>query len=354
MTSLPNLRKALKYTQGTLKNLLAKALIEYYEARGYRLLTVGRIKATLIITEGWIPPRPIPLKKIKLTWEKSTLPLPWRWKGLAEKLRKECGLVIIDNPVYRLIKVETDLNLTFTMGSYEEFIETCGALEWEVALAISQLEELPKDMQKLLLFIEDKLEFRSKINPLNLENRCAALGINTLTVIKEEGRAYMLIHHRGFRTAEGRGSLHVVPAGTFQPLDKHDRYHHLEFDLTWNIIREFAEELLGLKGSEKQNHIYKQLLKLKEILLSAGDLFFLGLTLDVMRLKPEILTLLILNSKQLETFDVKFNIKRGWEGTVEKILLNKKTLHTIIKNPRMLSAGKGCLMLSLPVLNNIL
>lgn len=129
------------------------------------------------------------------------------------------------------------------------------------------------------------------------DNRVSAIGVCALTVFynvstddeSEESSAYICIHHRGENVAEARNIVSLVPAGGLQltaDLDDVDPFAN-------NTIREFEEEIMGrpemvepesynyLEDSEECNEFMK--------------VFFCTMGLDPLTLKPEVMTLLLVN-----------------------------------------------------------
>jgi len=355
------------------RNSLAKLMMEFYkEHEDFQLLPLQEagVSIPLIAKEGWIPSKPIDISEVGLEWASASSESFNRWDGLVERLREECGLRIWNGRTYRLVDVETDqdqISLHFTLGWYVDYVETCEALTWELGESLKHLirrltgtgsgKELLKDSKVIK---ESQLRRRERIQLFDLKNRSAAVGINTLTIIGTGNREedIFLIHKRAEETVEAIGAEHVVPAGTFQPLNQNDAFHKVEFSLRRNVMREFGEELLN--NENKKEELNRdlgaidpdapfsedpELQRLKELFdMPAIRLFFLGIALDCVTTKPEILTVLLVNRENLKS--IRGKPISNWEGHHESVSFSKEQLREWMSHDVMLPAGAGCLALA--------
>jgi hypothetical protein len=359
---------------GLNRNKLAEVLAEHYENFGSRILEIDKMRIPLIVSDAWIPEKPLDFSKITLEWEGGPSAFPSKWEGLVERLTRECEVVIEDNPTYRLLSMKNGegLCLKFGLGSYKDYVETCEALAWELAWHVrpsivrrlighknTETREKCKETLK-----KPTLKKRSKIEALDFSNRSTAVGINVLTVITNpnEGQrdATFLIHHRGKVVAEGIEAFHVIPAGTFQPFHKRDAYHDVEFNIAWTILREFGEEVLNKETIIKTKWSYldpkapfEEDEELKKLYLlfqkECVNLYFLGIGLDCLTLKPEIMILLLINGRTMANVipRVKRGLEGNWEGRIiENRAFEKKELRALVANAKMTPSGKGCCALA--------
>ncbi len=131
---------------------------------------------------------------------------------------------------------------------YYSFLNTCKALE--------------------LLYETKEKKQKFEIDILDLTNRYVGIGINCLTVIKNvrkrtdptKKRNYFLIHSRSDKIIESPNKVHVVPAGSYQPITSIDSINQnntasSEFNRNMEntVYREFCEEILNTNHANEIN-----------------------------------------------------------------------------------------------------
>lgn len=129
------------------------------------------------------------------------------------------------------------------------------------------------------------------------DNRVAAIGVCALTVFynvlasedSKEPSAYICIHHRGENVAEARNIVSLVPAGGLQLTADVDAVE----PFANNTIREFEEEVMGRPEMvEPESYNY---LEDSEECDKFMKVFFCTMGLDPLTLKPEVVTLLLVD-----------------------------------------------------------
>lgn len=367
--------KVVVQNRSFIQKLIMLYYVEQQSNLGWETIEEADIVCPLLAFKGWIPNKPLEINKISFQWDDNEYLIKERWSGLAEKL-KQHKVRIDNNMTYRLLKIipsREEMELTFTHGWYQDYYETCEALTWEVAMTLlpmyNQEQKQIIESEKLWYEIKSSLSMRDKIDPRNFQNRSMTPGINTLTVITESDleKTLFLMHHRagnkntqtngnGKIPAEAIGTWHVVPAGTFQPLSQDDVHRNVELSISRNILREFGEELLNkeeyirqpgrLFDPDRPFLVDDQLKKLK-ILFStrAVELRFLGCALDCVTLKPELLTLAIVNGDRL--FAEVGDLEDSWEGMHSIHEFTIKELNHWLKQPSILPAAAGCIALAI-------
>ena len=148
---------------------------------------------------------------------------------------------------------------------------------------------------------------------------CASIACSVLTVLKSsDGKYKYLIMKDSAAKASSAFERHVIPSFMFQPIARQESEQERELDLELSVIREYGEELLGLKELEPAEivdillgYINKNYLlnSLRE--KTKTNEFFLektGFILDIYSLRPEITFLLIIHEKEYSE-----SIRPSWE-----------------------------------------
>lgn len=268
-----------------------------------------------------------------------------------------------DGYTYRLMQIDTGhsgLSLKFARSKYFSFIDTCEALAFEAAtFAFNRETKINKSYSMTLR--------QSLGGVYDLSNRNAVLGINSGTLLLDRGTGRCsLIGHRRRRVAEAVNTIHVVPAGTFQPLAS-DRFGGWE-DAAWerdfsildNIVREFMEEVLGMGRKirfaarigdwrtmdEEVSAAYNLIMTaIKDKNGSKADcrVWFFGVGFDPVNWKPEMLTAIVMDR---EFF---YALRPHWneEGRAHNIEFSEYEVNNILEHPNdsWLSAGVACVHL---------
>lgn len=205
-------------------------------------------------------------------------------------------------PSYRLLDAAPAARrLEFGLGAYFDKLDICEALAHETA-AVCMAEGLPASAEKL----RGLLPFRELIgDPFEPQRRAIIPAVATLTIRRRCHRAEpsFLLHWRDpAKVAIGGGIYGVIPTGEFQPSSASPRDRHNDFDLWRNMVREYAEELLGAPEHDttRTEPIDYENWPLHQRLQSArvhGSLnaFFLGLGIDPLTLATNVLTVVVID-----------------------------------------------------------
>jgi hypothetical protein len=250
---------------------------------------------------------------------------------------------------YRLLAMELDRpgSAIFTYGpcKYFDYYDTC-----EVhALKIASLERDGADL--------------IDIDPFDLAGHAAVPGINALTIFlnfKDSGaeRSCFLLHRRSSATVQAGNTLHVVPSGQHQPSHA---FYGLDSDVSiWRtMVREFCEELYnvseahGLSTSAGDPLDAPPCRRIVEPIFRSGasQAYLLGMGLDPVTAKPEILVANIVDFRKLtpQHRDLLRRQASNWEGRLQYCTLTKAQVQTQLELDRShdlkwLPAGKACLM----------
>lgn len=171
--------------------------------------------------------------------------------------------------------------------------------------------------------------------------------IGTLTIRGGESPSVVLHHRDGARVAGGGGTVHLLPAGIFQPSSVLPAAIERDFNLWRTIQREYAEELLGRDEYDGSGapidyeHLHP--FAAMDHALTQGRLrvWCLGLTLDALTLAGDILTVAVFEP---ELYDELFSeaVASNSEGSVSAraVPFERHTLDQLRDSGR-LSPGAG-------------
>lgn len=222
-----------------------------------------RVEGTTCITlPEWMPPKPVDLREIELTWQETAGPppvtgaepeaAPYRassveglpYRRYSQAIRALAKPSLFENRgSYRLLDLAWEDGagrMTFGYTTYFDMVDVCEVLAHELAAKWMQLPEGTKPQ------LED-LPFRQKVGDLfDLSHRPVLPSINTLTIRRgSTGDTFFLHRRSSAKVAVAGGTSHVIPAGVFQPSGIAPWNMAGDFDLWRSILREYSEEMLG-------------------------------------------------------------------------------------------------------------
>lgn len=127
--------------------------------------------------------------------------------------------------------------------------------------------------------------------------RASGVGISTLIAYREGGRTLMNLRRRGrLSISTRRGMFHVFPAGFFQaPFGELDAEHSIEHGVLWEYLEEFHDRKDPVGERRDPTWFYDEgpVRDLRALLRNGlATHSLLGVALDLMNLRPEVLTLL--------------------------------------------------------------
>lgn len=338
MTATPTFVEVFRSIGVNAPRLITQSLAEQHAWR-----TEERIP--LLTAPGWIPERPLGLEDVRLTYtagrtdgiDEARRRLVPYWDGPAdgEALPTYSGTVgrnapppvWFDGPSYRLLGVNArseSVQLDFTGSTYFEGYDTTESLGYEAAYTFASTggQTITGPYRTWLA------------DPFDLTLRSGIPGVNTLTVRQSRNEATFYLHRRtGVATA--RNTVHVVPAGEFQPSASRPGAQFLDLDLRTTIVREYTEEFLG--AADIVNPVHSERPHDDERVdraLRGGSArcFYLGLGLYSLTWKPEILIVCVFDSKQFDrTFAgmVSSMVEGRFEGPGGRLLNEGDRLHGV-------------------------
>lgn len=335
----------------------------------------------VLTKEHWIPPTPLTLESVSLNLEANASNedlypskelvrrlMSFGRDGFGAKSYSE-AIELYDRPSlwfdsasYRLLDIRTShdehgqesgLEFIFGMARYFDAQDTAEFLAYEVADRAMQ-KKRPLTGGAYRKWLED---------PFRFDRRCAVPGISALTIRRATNGCFFFMHRRDSNNvAVGMSTTHVVPSGEFQPHNDILPVWRLDLSLWNTVMREYAEEYLGQKGSAgnagliidyARDEPYRRLAAAR----SRGDVTvrFLGIGLDPVRWKPEIALACVWDAS---AFDRIFRrmLSENAEGTIitgrrvsgkfEGIPFNEVNVLGYAKEPTTLPAGRMCLSLA--------
>lgn len=283
-------------------------------------------------------------------WDKSKNPhavfLPTKAEGYAENVKYHCGVRLMSLPLYAMENIVWDKNsgtvdLYVKKGYYFDFYDSCEVMSAEMAYY--------RRIKTQGSLLPGKLPIRDSVKDVfDLKNRFAGIGIITLTILKnvtvadDKKKNFFLVHKRSQKVAEGTGSYHAVPAGSYQPaaVEFPESVDPADKNLESTVIREFGEELFGIDEFE---NLYNS--KLLQGGLGLPHPFFMGVGLDPLNLKTELMACMIIDAEQdsraerpvfggKKTFsDIEKVISDSYEGAVSLKELTPVMLRQFYDNP---------------------
>ena len=225
--------------------------------------------------------------------------MPYRGLTYSDNVKMTLGKKISYLPIYALAEEPKTEGGSVTVPvrtcQYCQFFDTCDYLSFEIAHAM-RIRRIPPEAIRM-----PDLPYRSSIEPYDLSNRHTGIGISTLTVvvnIPDEIGQVFLVHNRKGKTAEGGEAYHAVPAGSYEPIDgmNPETHGNRPFD---SAFREFIEEVIDTRYDFVSS---PDLLKYFSEKVHA-DIFYLGIGLEPLNLKAEMMSLMIVDFQMSSLFD---------------------------------------------------
>jgi hypothetical protein len=342
----------------------------------------------LIVKRGWL------LEKPMLISAASSLPArndyvkdarPYRLDGLDSeyisiKNRVAAGKRRPTNgETYRVIEIvksNDELNFQFGLMGYYDYINSCEALAAELADFALRNPEFSDEKGTLCEPADiPLLPHRGAPEEIyNFYTRSAGAGVNCLLLLKNyfngvysknvNRSSKFVLHNRGTNTLEAQNTVHVVPAGGHQPMAKgfgDDR----ELSIWRTAVREFFEELFNKEeaaGIHAHGEDFFDLPKIRPLVEAffgvdgAAKVYLLGVGLDPVTTKPEILVTIVVDwlaasNKYLQRSQaLSLKVEENYEGEVSFIDLTRDNLLREASRPRrgttVLPAGAACMLMA--------
>jgi hypothetical protein len=173
-------------------------------------------------------------------------------------------------------------------------------------------------------------ELKSVVVDNNFKNFELSLGSSCLFICNTESHGYQALLAKKSQGANGFNDLHVIPASMLQPVGNNPLNYNLELNIKNQVIRELAEEVFNYPettGSHANNLIdeiysYPEISHLESLLKSGEAEFHVtGFHLDLFRLRPEILSTIIIHDKEwAKEHFCAFKVLGNWEIKKEGVV----------------------------------
>ncbi|MBQ6808768.1 MAG: hypothetical protein IJP07_06410 [Firmicutes bacterium] len=360
----------------------AESCLELYRERYKAQIRSGEVVVrNLIYKRNWVQAagnerfcnlNDVPVQITPIHWGKNPPRarfLPYPKEGFSANKKYELSgntSKLFNGKLFALHEIQGDLNrgdlsVSVKNGGYFDFLDTCEYLVYEMSYARRvQRKKPPYRLGSLPAF--SVLPNRSRYGDVfDMGNRFAGIGINTATILynveipgdsgEPEKSAVLLLHHRSSQVAEGIGAIHVIPAGSYQPVGT-------QLDSVFNrnlantVYREFGEELLNI-----DEFIHLNTEEMLEDKYCQWQVLLLGFGIEPLNTKIEVLTTLQVDMEQPENQRLfascrtlaqleKF-FSTNYEGNLSLIPMNRKNLQQYQQDPRMTPAGKELLAILL-------
>ena len=362
-----NLKKMIKSIRVE-RYYYARESLRYYRERYRENGSV--VVDNILYRRGWVQPPDdpwfLPLSQIHLNladgtanlWNSQNNPqprfLPTPREGYAENAKFHCDVNLMNLPLYGLGGVQIngsgsqkEITLDICKGYYYDFYNTCEILSAE--MADRRRIKMDQNLSQGRLPLRDKV-----LDVFDFSNRFAGIGINVLTILQNvrdtsgQRHNYFLLHKRSSQgVAEGSNSYHVVPAGSYQPatVEFPEKVDPMDRNLNSTVVREFGEELLGIE--EFSDLFNAELVMAYEKVPTAS---FIGVGLDPLNTKAEILACLTLDVGKTPLFDgkqssseIQEHLTETYEGAVSLKPLSMSMLKQFRDNPMSIPAFRQIL-----------
>lgn len=271
-------------------------------------------------------------------------------KELVAKLKNQ-GKIIYDNTTYRLVGISGN-EISIGLSKYYQNLSNCDSFYYQLIDIYQDYKNPDQHVEKWLAQL-DKL-----IVDKNFDDISASIGCSTLFVMKtNDTYKYFIVDNSDKKNDVF--SKHVTPAFMFQPLKNSSKEELIQqLDVKQQMMREFGEELLNMTEVEDSHMYTSQQRKLAahpvlskiNACLDTGKATFktLGISLDVFRFRPEILSVLIIEDDEFSNLFYD-NVALNWEcarikdydlfDTEQYLELLNDTKHPLV------SPGAACLKL---------
>ncbi len=238
------------------------------------------------------------------------------------------GRKLWDNDVYRLLSINGG-ELEFGLTRFFKVLSSSDCFLYEL------VRSLPADGNASLESLRDSellRRWRETVQRLveqgAFQHLSAAVGVSVLTVFQGPGKSgkceYGYLSVENSKEKNGAKDRHVIPSFILEPFTKDPVEQSKELSLEYQVLREFGEEIVGLPELrsittwEAAWHILNDNETCRDLIAllrtSGAKLVTTGVSLDLLRLRPEITCVLLILDP--DYFQRNADSLRGsWENT---------------------------------------
>ena len=265
--------------------------------------------------------------RLKYARGQNGVKLPYNKLSFTENVKALTGKYVMNELTYGLTAVKTEegggMCLDVCLGKYSDFFDTCGYMSYET------VHRMHYGKKQYDLTLKD-LPYRSRLDPFAVTNRFTTIRVCSLTILKNfenSDKVVFLMHRRLSPTAESGEEFNVIPAGSYKPViienvsdPDAEGTKRINIDPLNTVVREFLEQAVDKETYEKLSSKRMLLQKRKEIY---ADVFFLGVGLEPLNTRTELLTCMVVDVAMSPIFEghkdidgFTENIAKTFEGTV--------------------------------------
>ncbi|TMP32051.1 hypothetical protein [Pseudoalteromonas rubra] len=221
---------------------------------------------------------------------------------------KDAKSKIEDNPTFSLKSLcKQSGELACSTSSYFKALYDCDNHFFNIAGAYPGLTS-----DKLLAYENNNrtynwcMSLKRMIVDNDFSHAQHSLGISCLLIYNTIDEGYQALLAKKAPQANGFNDMHVIPAAMFQPVCNNPMKFEKELSFKDQVIREVAEEIFDypeVSGSLQNNYLrelygYPEISHLEELFKNGlAEFHVTGLSLDMFRLRPEILTTIIIHDE---------------------------------------------------------
>ena len=304
LSASSRVKRSLKLWQETQLPEIYHALLDYYQNLGNKLFSypsrIGNITTPIYVQPEWQGLTEAHLRMAMqeriVTYQPSGMQLQF-WNFYNQMKNNQ----LYDGRIFRLTNLETSdqtLNLNFEIGQFSHSVMCHYLLEHELIIALSNKASLHNS-----LAIRNQVAGDERLIITFFQNNVTRIGINNLILIRKDPDTYLALSRK--KTMQSMIQHHLfdqISSCIFEIIDSPEN----DFNLQNTVLRETAEELFGQTDQTlTQNQLNKtnknqELNELQRMLKNGSAAFQVtGFCIDLVRLVPEITTLLVV---QDETF----------------------------------------------------
>lgn len=198
-------------------------------------------------------------------------------------------------------RVNGKVRLDCRPGRYFQSLATSEACDMELMTALADDPDQPVDLSALPVrrWAHERAAEQDPV--LDGTGRSAAVSVATVILAARADGGYgVLLTPRSGEVATHRLFNHVAPSGIFAPLDLDMTPLQDEFSVRRNLLREYLEELYSIEeyeiGSKPIHSIETEpeVMRLRALIDSgSANLYYTGVSVNLLTLRPEICTLLL-------------------------------------------------------------